>query len=272
MLLYRNLRDRRFLLGLQSTVCFACRRSGQIPAKIAVHPRTRAGFPLTISLQRKHRIFLLSPANLAGIRAGYVMNGKADFDLACRLRRDGATLGELFSFVSGLYFRGKLAYARAFSAPPPDVSGAFVITASEGLVRPDTTVTIAQLREWATSAIDVATMRYRAALERDCRSLLERLGDSCAIVLLGSIATPKYVEPLLEIFGERLLFPAEFVGRGDMSRGGLMLRSAEAGNELTYAQVLNAIRHGKRPPKLEPLLAKSNLRQLNSRATPDCHG
>jgi len=195
---------------------------------------------------------MLSPANLAGIRAGYVLNPNAEFELACRLRHDGVSLGELFSFVSGLYFRGKLTYARAFAIPPPGVAGAFVITSCAGLLRPDTFVTITQLREWAASAIDIGTPQYRAALDRDCRLLLENLGDSCEVVLLGSIATPKYVEPLLEIFRERLLFPTEFVGRGDMSRGGLMLRSAEARQELTYAPVLNAIRHGKRPPKLKP--------------------
>ena len=204
-------------------------------------------------LQRRNRIFLLSPANLAGIRAGYVLNADAEFELACRLRKGGVPLGELFSFISGLYFRGKLAYARAFAIPPLDAPGAFVITACAGLVRLDTVVTIPQLREWTASGIDIGTPQYRTALERDCRLLHEKLGDSCEVVLLGSIATPKYVEPLLEIFGERLTFPTEFVGRGDMSRGGLMLRSAESGQELTYAPILNAIRHGKRPPKLVPM-------------------
>ena len=70
------------------------------------------------------------------------------------------------------------------------------------------------------------------------------------VVLLGSIATSKYVEPLLEVFGDRLLFPAEFVGRGDMSRGGLMLRSARAGAELTYVPVAGATRRGPRPARL----------------------
>jgi hypothetical protein len=203
-------------------------------------------------LQRRNRIFLLSPANLAGIRAGYVLNSSADFDLARRLRREGLPLGELFSFVSGLYFRGKLAYARAFAASPVGLPGAFVITTTSGLLRPDTVVASDQLREWAANDIDVGDRRYRAALDRDCGLLLERFGDSCDVVLLGSIATSKYVDPLLQVFRERLLFPADFVGRGDMSRGGLMLRSAEAGQELTYTPVLNAIRHGKRPPKLMP--------------------
>jgi hypothetical protein len=78
----------------------------------------------------------------------------------------------------------------------------------------------------------------------------------CEIVLLGSIATPKYVDPLLQIFQDRLLFPMEFVGRGDMSRGGLMLRSVEAGKELLYAAILNATRHGPKPPKLVPSVVR----------------
>ena len=47
------------------------------------------------------------------------MSDRATFDLAVRLRGPGgAALGEVFSFMSGLYFRGKLAYARTFPAPP----------------------------------------------------------------------------------------------------------------------------------------------------------
>jgi hypothetical protein len=215
---------------------------------------------LTSHSHRKHRIFLLSPANLAGIRAGYVLKANAASDLACRLRQNGVTLGELFTFVSGLYFRGKLAYARAFSTPPFDVSGSFVITASAGLLAPETVVTLERLREMAANDIDAGEPRYRAPLDRDCHLLLERLGGVCDIVLLGSIATSKYVDPLLQIFQDRLLFPREFVGRGDMSRGGLMLRSVEGGKELAYAPVLNAIRHGPKPPKLVP----SSIRRSKS--------
>jgi hypothetical protein len=162
-------------------------------------------------------------------------------------------LGEVFQFISGLYFRGKLAYADAFSSPPFNVPASFVITATRGLLTPDTVVTLDGLRKLAASDIDASDPRYRSPLDRDCRSLAERLGDACDVILLGSIATPKYAEPLLEIFGERLLFPAEFVGRGDMSRGGLMLRSAEAGKELVYVPVLTAVRRGPKPPKLVPL-------------------
>jgi hypothetical protein len=172
--------------------------------------------------------------------------------LACRLRQNGVMLGELFSFVSGLYFRGKLAYARAFAAPPIQISGSFVITTSAGLLPPETIVTLEEVRGWATNNIDASDARYRVPLERDAHLLLKRIERRCELVLLGSIATPKYVEPLLQIFGERLLFPAEFVGRGDMSRGGLMLRCVEENKELAYLPLLNATRHGPKPPHLLP--------------------
>ena len=69
---------------------------------------------------------------------------------------------------------------------------------------------------------------------------------------LGSISTQRYVEPLLTAFGTRLLFPPAFLGRGDMSRGGLLLRAAAAANELAYEPLAGAVRHGKRPAKLPP--------------------
>ena len=73
------------------------------------------------------------------------------------------------------------------------------------------------------------------------------------VTLLGSIASDKYVTALLEVFGERLTFPKVFVGRGDMSRGGLLLRSARYDVELEYVPVMGAVRHGPRPPRLAPL-------------------
>jgi hypothetical protein len=173
-----------------------------------------------------------------------------------RLRRDGLPLGEIFSFISGLYFRGKLAYARAFAAGGSSDPRAFVITASRGLVSPESHTTIELLREISGVPIATNETRYRVPLERDARKLLRRVGKECEVVLLGSVATPKYVEPLLEIFGERLMFPAEFAGRGDMSRGGLMLRCARSGEQLTYMQVATGMRHGPRPPKLPKLPRK----------------
>jgi hypothetical protein len=197
-----------------------------------------------------HRIFLLSPANAGGLRAKMIMSENARFILARRLRNDGLPLGELFSFISGLYFRGKLAYARTFASPPAGLPGIFVITAGRGLVSPDALMTHDEMVEIADIPVDAGDARYREPLERDAQELLRKVGKRCEIVLLGSIATAKYVEPLLGIFDERLVFPSVFVGRGDMSRGGLMLRSVRENTELGYEPVGSAIRHGPRPPKL----------------------
>jgi hypothetical protein len=204
------------------------------------------------------RVFLLSPANASGTRAKMILSDRAQFDMAVRLRREGLPLGEIFSFISGLYFRGKLAYARAFAASAEDDPRAFVITAGGGLIPPETFFTVDQLREISSVPIAANETRYRAPLERDARKLLQRFGAACEVVLLGSVATPKYVEPLLQIFGNRLLFPAEFAGRGDMSRGGLMLRCARSGEQLTYVPVATAMRHGPRPPKLPKLSRQSH--------------
>src|SRR5687768_15211714 len=194
-------------------------------------------------------IFLLSPASTAGKRAQVLMNPGAEFELARRLRNDEVTLGEAFSFLSGLYFRGKLAYARKFGEP----ENIFVITSTRGLVSPDALVDLDELREFATVPIDLAEPRYLRPMSRSARELATNADRDARIVLLGSIATKKYVEPLGEVFGERLVFPAEFVGRGDMSRGGLMLRSVLAEKELDYIPVATAVRKGARPPKLEKI-------------------
>ena len=72
-------------------------------------------------------------------------------------------------------------------------------------------------------------------------------------MLLGSIATGKYVDVIERHLGGRLRFPAEFVGRGDMSRGGLMLRCAQRRQPLEYIPIAGATRRGRRPPRLEPI-------------------
>lgn len=200
------------------------------------------------------RIFLLSPAFAGGKRGEMVMRDAASFPLAKRLRTaEGVPIGEVYSFLSGLYFRGKMAYVRAFAKPLPDgLPGAFVITPTRGLVPTDAKIGIELLREFAAGEVDAADPNYRIPLETHSRVLREHVGGECDIVLLGSIATGKYVDVLTGVFGERLLFPAEFVGRGDMSRGGLMLRAAESGEELEYVPVVGARRRGSRPPKLEP--------------------
>ena len=182
-----------------------------------------------------------------------IMNERAQFDLARRLRSDQPpTLGEVFTFLSGLYFRGKLAYATAFAQPIGKTSGALVITPNRGLVPAERPITLDELRASAEVDIDEEDPRYRKPLERDVRKLARQLPVDGEVVLLGSIATGKYVEILLKAFAERLVFPAEFVGRGDMSRGGLLLRCAVDRCELSYIPVAGAVRKGKRPPKLEP--------------------
>ena len=201
----------------------------------------------------RRRVFLLSPANPGGERARLLFRPEARFDLAVRLRGEGAPLGEAFAFISGLYFRGKLAYAAAFADPPEGVPGALVVASGRGLVPPETVVTIEGLLEIASVPIDAGDARYRGPLEEACRHLDEAAGPDCEFVLLGSVATVKYLEPMFGVFGHRLLFPEEFIGRGDMSRGALLLRAARAGAELTYAPAGNVTRHGKRPPRLPKL-------------------
>jgi hypothetical protein len=181
-----------------------------------------------------HRIFLLSPAHCSGKRAGFLLRKNARFGLARRLRSDGATLGEVFSFMSGLYFRGKLAYASAFASPPDDCAGVQVIVPGLGLRPAGSVIDLAGLRRVARVPVDLDDRRYTGPLRRDAALLAERLQPGDAAVLLGSLATPKYLQPLKEALGPRLRFPREFLGLGDMSRGSLMLRCAAEGRELTY--------------------------------------
>jgi hypothetical protein len=202
---------------------------------------------------------LLSPANCNGRRAKQALSSNARFEVAEKLRTTaGAPLGELFSFVSGLYFRGKLTYARRFAMPPePDNAvvgcGVHIITPHAGLRGPETRVTHDAMRAFARESIDLDNPGYRRPFEASAVRLRAEIGSDCDVVLLGSIASPKYVTVLTDVFGERLRFPIDFVGRGDMSRGGLLLRRAADGEELEYAAVLGAVLHGARPPKLPPL-------------------
>jgi hypothetical protein len=198
-----------------------------------------------------HTVFLLSPASCAGKRAQILLRNEAMFPLAVRLREEGVALGEAFSFLSGLYFRGKLAYAQAFGRPPAGIESALVITTNRGLLPVHTIVRHGDLCAFGSVPIDATDARYRAPLERDARALRERVGTA-RVVLLGSIASDKYVNVLLDIFGNDLLFPRDFVGRGDMSRGGLMLRQVDDGEELEYIPVAGAVRRGGRPAKLVP--------------------
>lgn len=207
------------------------------------------------------RVFLLSPAHSGGRRAEMLFNPKAGFGLARGLQRgERYPLGEIFSFLSGLYFRGKYAYAQEFARPPEGGVGGWVITTSRGLMKMDEPSSLEDLREFGSVPIDEEDERYRKPLARDA-ARLAKIPD-CEYVLLGSISTGKYVNVLAEALGERLLFPGDFVGRGDMSRGGLLLRSVRDKQELPYAPVAGAVRRGTRPPKLVPVTWKDTPWEL----------
>lgn len=210
------------------------------------------------------KMFLLSPASATGRRALQLAAPRASFAAAGRLRSpEGLPIGEAFCFMSALYFRGKLAYARRFASswaePPvlpeqpgcggersgersradlqlvPDAGSILIIAPGFGLVSPEWPLTAERLRRLARTPVDPARRVYSAPLRRHARELASRLPAAARIVLLGSIATGKYLDLLLPILGERLLFPHAFAGTGDMRRGAMMLRAAASGEELEYA-------------------------------------
>ena len=213
------------------------------------------------------KVFLLSPASATGRRALQLAAPRASFAAAGRLRSpEGLPIGEAFCFMSALYFRGKLAYARRFASawaepaldplalpvlpdPPgggvgtsrmdrplaPAASSVLIIAPGFGLVSPEWPLTAERLRRLARTPVDPARRAYSGPLRRHARELASRLPAAARVVLLGSIATGKYLDLLLPILGERLLFPRTFAGTGDMRRGALMLRAAASGEELEYA-------------------------------------
>ena len=192
-------------------------------------------------------IFLLSPAYCGGRRAQILLNPKSPAVTSLALREGRLTLGSAFAFMSGLYFRGKLAYAERFGR-------AFVITPTRGLQPPAMPFNLKLLREFAIGDVSLDSAVYRKALARDITAIARTLDGDGRVVLLGSVASGKYVDILLPILGDRLRYPTSFVGRGDLSRGGLMLRSAASGEELEYGPLTAGVRpRGPRPPKLDPL-------------------
>jgi len=175
---------------------------------------------------------------------------RASFPLAQRLKEGTASLGEVFTFLSGLYFRGKLAYATVFANPPEGGPGVLIITPGGGLKEPQDRIDLIGLKTFASVDVHEKNTVYRDPFEKDARSIAELMSTGSEAVLLGSIATPKYVDVLTGVFGDRLRFPADFVGRGDMSRGGLLLRCVDSHSELNYVEVSGAVRRGPRPPRL----------------------
>ena len=190
-------------------------------------------------------LFLLSPASCAGKRAQQLINSRTS-PLTAQLTNGGAPLGEVFTFMSSLYFRGKLAYANRFGR-------GYVIAPGRGLLPADVLIRVEDLRKMAEVPVEQAVPAFREPLVRDAAALARGIAPDDRVVLLGSVATDKYVGPLLAVFGDRLLFPPTFAGRGEMSRGGLLLRCARAGTPLDYVPVRGAVRRGPKPPKLPRL-------------------
>lgn len=206
---------------------------------------------------RPKRVFLLSPAHCGGRRARALVAPKTPGALAHRLAGGRLTLGEAFGFMSGLYFRGKLAYAQAFGSAGDPLS-TLVITPTRGLQPPGLVVSAALIEEFASVDVASGGERYREPLARDAERLAARLDRDDRVVLLGSIATDKYVGVLSSVFAERLVCPADFVGRGDMSRGALLLRSASTGAELEYMPLSPSVtRRGRRAPGISASRARS---------------
>ena len=180
------------------------------------------------------KVFLISPANLSGLRAKQLMSPRANFDAAVMYRSpDGVPIALAFAFMSALYFRGKITYALRF-AEPQDI---YVIAPGFGLVNADWRITPERMKTLQKTEVDLRIPKYRKPLEREAKALPKRLDEDAQVVLLGSVASGKYVDVLWPVFGERLVFPAMFAGLGDMSRGGLLLRAARAGKELEYTSL-----------------------------------
>ena len=184
-------------------------------------------------------IFLLSPASTSGLRAKQLMSPRAQFDSAVRYRSpEGVMIAEAFAFMSALYFRGKIAYALHFGG----AENTRVIAPGFGLVPPTWMITQERMKKLQKTDVDMRDRVYVKTLRDTATKLAASIEDDTQVVLLGSVATGKYVDVLLPIFGDRLRFPAAFAGLGDMSRGGLLLRAVRANRELEYT-TLDAPRH-----------------------------
>ena len=117
-----------------------------------------------------------------------LLNPGANFELAAKLRAGAATLGEVYSFISGLYFRGKVAYSDAFGSAPQDLPPAVVIVQGLGLLPLQTLMTAEKLTAAGAVSIERDHIAYRTALLRDAKAVKSASGASCQFVLLGMTA------------------------------------------------------------------------------------
>src|SRR5579862_6354696 len=127
------------------------------------------------------KIFLLSPANLKGIRGQRLLDPDLNSELGARLWQQGVPLAEFFCYTSSLYFRGKLAYAQLFSQPPAGLQGFFIITSSSGLLTPDTVVDIAKAKDLASGFFvnyhQLSGKEYRILDVRGPKEVQKRIKD-----------------------------------------------------------------------------------------------
>ena len=138
------------------------------------------------------QVFLLSPAYCGGRRASILLNPDSEATTTLEMRAGRLSLGRAFAFMSGLYFRGKLTYAQRFGET-------LIITPTRGLQPPDLPFSLALLREFAVGDVSLDSPEYRTALERDVVALAARIGRKAQVILLGSVASGKYVDVLLPI-------------------------------------------------------------------------
>ena len=160
---------------------------------------------------------------------------------------EGVPIALAFAFMSALYFRGKITYALHFADPSPAVGGfgIYVIAPGFGLVPPDWRLSEERMKKLRATEVDVSKRNYVRPLREEAQKLAAALEDDARVVLLGSVATGKYVDVLWPIFKDKLRFPGIFAGLGDMSRGGLLLRAVRENRELEYVK-LDAPRHRSR--------------------------
>src|SRR3989442_3680520 len=110
-------------------------------------------------------VFLLSPASCSGTRAKLLLRSRTS-PLTARLANGGAPIGEVFTFMSSLYFRGKLPYANAFGAPPRGWSGSLVIAPGRGLMVADVLIRLMDLQDIAVNPGDEDQPPYPRPLHK----------------------------------------------------------------------------------------------------------
>ena len=145
-------------------------------------------------------------------------------------------------------------YASRFGRPPPSLPPALVITPTRGLQSPSLPISRSLIEEFASLDWHRPTRAFWIRSSRVRVSFVHRSSQRCAWSCSGASRRAGTSSRWRASSRAGCNYPAEFVGRGDMSRGGLLLRHAEEGRELDYVPLAAGLtRHGAKPPKLPPL-------------------